>query len=372
MSSPRDFYEILGVSKEADADTIKKAYRKLAMQFHPDRNPGNKESEEKFKEAASAYEVLSDTQKRAQYDRFGHQAFSGGGGGPQFQNMDDIFSSFGDIFSDFFGGGQGQSRGGRNSGGARRGADLRYVTEVDLEDVLKGLEKDIEFETEKTCEPCHGSGAEKGSQPEVCPTCRGAGQVVSRQGFFSMATTCPSCQGQGQIVKNKCKSCKGSGRSKASRKIRVNIPAGVDTGTRLRVNQEGEGGYRGGPPGDLYVELRVKEHEIFEREADHLFAKVQIHYTEALLGCELEVPTLEGKSKLQVPPCTQPGVVLSLKGQGLPNLRGGRRGDIHFETVVEFPKKITDQERELLTQIADITGVSKKGSKSGFWGKKKS
>lgn len=371
MASPRDFYEILGVDKGADSDVIKKAYRKLAMQFHPDRNPGNKEAEEKFKEAASAYEVLSDPQKRAQYDRFGHQAFASGGGGPQFHNMEDIFSSFGDIFSDFFGGGMSGGREGRSRNGARRGSDLRFITEIDLEDVLKGLEKDIEFDTEQNCESCHGTGAEKGSQPEVCVTCRGSGQVVSRQGFFTMATPCPTCHGEGQIVKNKCKSCRGNGRSAVHRKIRVSIPPGVDTGTRLRVTQEGEGGYRGGPSGDLYVEIRVNEHEIFEREGEHLFSKVKVHYAEALLGVTIEVPTLDGKAELKIPSCTEPGVVLTLKGQGLPSLRGGRRGDIHFETVVEFPRKLTEQERTLLSQIAENSGVLKKSGKSGFWGRKK-
>jgi molecular chaperone DnaJ len=372
MASPRDFYEILGVEKTADQDSIKKAYRKLAMQFHPDRNPGNKEAEDKFKESAGAYEILSDPQKRAQYDRFGHQAFAGGAGGPQYQNMEDIFSSFGDIFSEFFGGGgMGAGRDSRGSRGARRGSDLRFVTEIDLEDVLKGLEKDIEFDTEESCEPCVGTGAEKGSQPETCVTCRGSGQVVTRQGFFTMATTCPSCQGQGQVIKNKCKKCRGSGRSTVQRKIRVNIPAGVDTGTRLRVSSEGEGGYRGGPSGDLYVEIRVKEHEIFEREGDHLFSKVKVHYAEALLGATVDVPTLDGKAEIKIPSCTQPGGVLSLKGQGLPSLRGGRRGDIHFETIVEFPQKLGDKERELLAQIAETSGVLKKSGKSTFWSKKK-
>lgn len=370
MSTPRDYYEILGVAKNADQESIKKAYRKLAMQFHPDRNPGNKEAEDKFKEAASAYEVLSDPQKRAQYDRFGHQAFAGGGGGQQFHNMEDIFSSFGDIFSEFFGGGMGGGRDSRRSNQARRGADLRFVTEIDLEDVYKGLEKDIEFDTEQSCEPCKGTGAEKGSTPETCATCRGSGQVVARQGFFTMATPCPNCQGQGQIIKNKCKNCRGSGRDEVHRKIRVNIPPGVDNGTRLRVTQEGEGGYRGGPSGDLYVEIRVKEHEIFEREGDHLFSKVKVHYSEALLGVAIEVPTLDGKAELKIPSCTQPGVVLTLKGQGLPSLRGGRRGDIHFETVVEFPQKLGEKEKELLTQIAESSGVLKKSGKSSFWGRK--
>lgn len=371
MSTQRDYYEILGVSKDADGDTIKKAYRKLAMQFHPDRNPGNKEAEEKFKEAAAAYEVLSDSQKRAQYDRFGHQAFAGGGGGPHFQNMDDIFASFGDIFSDFFGGGMGGARDNRRSTGPRRGSDLRYIAEIDLEDVLKGLEKEIEFDTEETCDTCHGSGAEKGSSAETCGTCHGAGQVVARQGFFTMATTCPTCHGEGKIIKNKCKTCRGSGRTKVHRKIRVTIPPGVDSGTRLRVSGEGEGGYRGGPEGDLYVELRVRPHDIFEREGDNLYSKVQISYIQALLGAEIEVPILDGMATLAIPPCTQPHQVLTLKGQGLPSLRGSRRGDIYFEAIVEFPKKLKDDERELLMQIAEKKGISVKSEKKGFFGGKK-
>ncbi len=374
MPTPRDFYEILGVPKDSDQDTIKKAYRKLAMQYHPDRNPGDKASEDKFKEAAGAYEVLSDAQKRAAYDRFGHQAFSGGGGGPQFQNMDDIFSSFGDIFSDFFGaqGGAGGMGGQRQSRtGPRRGADLRYICEIDLEDVLKGLEREIEFDTELNCEVCDGSGAEKGSAAEACTTCRGSGQVVSRQGFFTMATTCPTCRGEGRIIKNKCKSCKGQGRKSTHKKIRVTVPAGVDTGTRLRVTGEGEGGYKNGTAGDLYVELRVREHDIFQREGDHLYAKIQVSYLQALLGAEIEVPVLDGKAQLQVPSCTQPDQILSLKGQGLPSLRSGRRGDIQFEVLVEFPTKLKEEEHQLLSQIAEIKGVSVSHGKAGFWTKKK-
>ncbi|MFN8790362.1 MAG: molecular chaperone DnaJ [Bdellovibrionales bacterium] len=371
MSTPRDYYEILGVARDADAETIKKAYRKLAMQFHPDRNPGNAEAEEKFKEAAGAYEVLSDAQKRAQYDRFGHQAFSGGRGGPQFENMEDIFASFGDIFSDFFGGGMGGGRDSRRSSGPRRGADLRYIAEIELEDVLKGLERDIEFETDQTCETCHGSGAEKGSAAETCTTCQGAGQVVARQGFFTMATTCPTCRGEGQIIKKKCKSCHGQGRMKAHRKIRVTIPPGVDSGTRLRVSGEGEGGYRNGPTGDLYVEIRVRNHKVFEREGDHLYSRIEIPYVQALLGAEIEVPVLDGKATLQIPSCTAPGQILTLKGQGLPSLRGSRRGDLHFETVVEFPEKLKEDERELLSQIAEKKGISVKTEKKGFFSGKK-
>lgn len=370
MSTQRDYYEILGVARDADQDSIKKAYRRLAMQFHPDRNPGSSEAEEKFKEAAAAYEILSDAQKRAQYDRFGHQAFSGGRGGPQFQNAEDIFASFGDIFSDFFGGGMGRSQE-RRSSGPRRGSDLRYIAEIDLEDVLNGLEKDIEFDTEQSCDSCHGTGAEKGSAIETCGTCHGTGQVVARQGFFTMATTCPTCHGEGKIIKNKCKSCHGEGRMKAHRKIRVNIPPGVDSGTRLRVSSEGEGGYRGGPTGDLYVEIRVRDHDIFEREGENLYSKVQISYLQALLGADIDVPVLGGKEKLSVSACTQPGHVLTLKGHGLPSLRGSRRGDIYFETVVEFPSKLKDDERELLLQIAEKKGISVKTDKSGFWGRKK-
>jgi molecular chaperone DnaJ len=374
MSTPRDYYEILGVSKDSEQDAIKKAYRKLAMQYHPDRNPGDKTSEDKFKEAASAYEVLSDPQKRAAYDRYGHQAFAGGGGGPQFQNMEDIFSSFGGIFSEFFGaegmsgmGGQRQTR----SNGPRKGSDLRYICEIDLEDVLKGLEREIEFDTEENCDLCEGSGAEKGSAPETCTTCRGSGQVVTRQGFFTMATTCPTCRGEGRIIKNKCKSCKGHGRKPVHRKIRVTIPPGVDTGTRLRVSGEGEGGYRRAEAGDLYVELRVRDHDIFEREGDHLYAKIQISYLQALLGAEIEVPVLDGKAKLSVPSCTQPDHILSLKGQGIPSLRGGRRGDIQFEVSVEFPTKLKEEEHKLLAQIAEIKGISVNQEKPGFFGKKK-
>lgn len=373
MSSPRDFYEILGVAKDAEQDTIKKAYRKLAMQFHPDRNPGDKASEDKFKEAANAYEILSDPQKRAAYDRYGHQAFAGGGGGPQFQNMEDIFSSFGDIFSDFFGAQGGQGMGGQrqNRTGPRRGSDLRYICEIDLEDVLKGLEREIEFDTEQNCEICDGTGAEKGSTAETCATCRGSGQVVSRQGFFTMATTCPTCRGEGRIIKHKCKACKGHGRKAAHKKIRVTVPPGVDTGTRLRVTGEGEGGYKNGTPGDLYVEVRVRDHDIFEREGDNLYAKIQVSYLQALLGAEVEVPVLDGKAKLQVPSCTQPDQILSLKGQGIPSLRSGRRGDIQFEVLVEFPTKLKDEEQHLLAQIAEIKGVSVNKEKSGLFGKKK-
>lgn len=365
MSTQRDYYEILGVAKTADADTIKKAYRKLALQFHPDKNPGNKEAEEKFKEAAAAYEVLSDADKRAKYDRFGHQAFQGPGGGG-FQDVDDIFSQFSDIFGDFFG--MGGAQGGRQRTGPRRGADLRYVTEISLKEVVEGIEREIEFETDVSCTACNGSGAEKGSQPVTCPTCQGRGQVVRQQGFFSMASTCPQCKGEGQLVKNPCKTCRGQGRAKQTRKIRLTIPAGVDTGTRLRVAGEGEGGYRGGPAGDLYVEVAVKEDNRFEREGNHLFGLLKLDYLQLLLGAEVEVDTVTGKGKLEVPPGSQVGDRLKLAGEGVPSLRGSRRGDLYYSIEVDIPTSLDKEEERLLREIAEKRGVSVHGSGGSMFG----
>lgn len=371
MASQRDFYEILGVARDADQDTIKKAYRKLAMQLHPDKNPGNTEAEEKFKEAASAYEILSDTQKRAQYDRFGHAAFSGGmGGRGGFTNAEDIFANFGDIFGDFFGGG-GQQRSRRSRHEPRRGADLRYLTEISLKDVLQGLEKDIEFDTDESCGECHGSGAEKGSSPVTCPTCGGSGQVVRSQGFFSVASTCPTCRGEGSMIKNPCKACKGKGRLPEHRKIRVNIPPGVDTGTRLRVTGEGEGGFNGGPAGDLYVEIRVKDHPHFERDGDHLHTQIPVSYLQILLGAELGIETLDGEQTLEVPKGTPPEKVLKLAGQGLPSLRGNRRGDLYCALKVTFPEKISKEEEKLLREVAKMKNIEVKGEGGSFFSKKK-
>lgn len=353
MASPRDFYEILGVSKDSDPDTIKKAYRKLAMQFHPDKNPGNSEAEDKFKEAASAYEILSNPEKRAQYDRYGHDAFRNGGGG--FQNAEDIFSHFGDIFGDFFG--MGSQRSGRSRTQPRRGADLRYLTEVSLKEVLTGIEKDIEFDCEEGCDECRGSGAEKGSQSTSCRTCGGSGQVVARQGFFTMASTCPACRGEGSVIKDPCRKCKGQGRRHVHRKLRVNIPPGVDNGTRLRVSNEGEGGHLGGPNGDLYVEVRVEEDERFERRNEDLFGLLNLPYLQLILGAEVEVESLEGKKKIEVPKGSQPGDVVKMSGQGLPSLRGRRRGDIHFQIAVEFPNKVSKDEEKLLRELAKLQGV---------------
>lgn len=372
MANPRDYYEVLGVAKDADADTIKKAYRKMAMQFHPDKNPGDKEAEDKFKEAASAYEILSNPEKRAQYDRFGHQAFQQGGGfGGGFSNAEDIFSHFGDIFGDLFGGGMGGGRTQRRSSGPRRGADLRYVTEITLKEVIEGVEKEIEFDTDDNCDKCNGSGAEKGSTPTTCQTCGGRGQVIRAQGFFSMASTCPTCNGEGTIIKNPCGSCKGRGRQKNHRKIRLTIPGGVDTGTRLRVSGEGEGGYKGGPAGDLYVEIHVQEDERFERRGDHLITKVDLHYLQLLLGAEVEIPTVTGKKNLEIPKGTKPGQSLKISGEGLPSLKGSRRGDLYITIGVEFPDRLNADEEKLLRQVAQIKGIDVSNEKGSFWGKKK-
>ncbi len=371
-NTPRDYYEILGVSRDADADTIKKAYRKLAIQFHPDKNPGDATAEEKFKEASSAYEVLSNQEKRARYDRFGHAAFQGGGGGGQYQNVDDIFANFGDIFGDFFGGAFGgePGRGGRRgrSTGPARGNDLRYRTEIRLEDVIKGLEKEVDFDTEANCDECNGSGAKKGTQASTCATCGGSGQVIARQGFFSVATTCPSCQGAGQTIKEKCTPCAGRGRIKSHRKIRVTIPPGVDTGTQLRVSGEGEGGFRGGPPGDLYVELIVKDHNRFEREGSQLYAEIEISYLQAVLGAEVEFETIDGEKTVRIPPGTQPGAQIRVDGAGVPILRGRGRGDLLLSVVIEIPTKVSKEEERLLRQLAEISGDPVLPAKKGLFG----
>ncbi len=380
MSTERDYYEILGVERTADAEVLKKAYRKLAMQLHPDKNPGDKIAEDKFKEAAEAYGVLSDPEKRAKYDRFGKNAFGQGGfGNSGFANANDIFSNFGDIFGDIFGGSMGgmggQQR--RRSTGVRRGADLRYVTEVTLKEVIEGIERDIEFDTEDNCLTCNGSGAEKGSTPVTCPHCNGQGQVIRQQGFFTMASPCTNCSGEGTVIKNPCKKCHGKGRVQQHRKIRLTIPSGVDNGTRLRVTGEGEGGFRGGGPGDLFVEVVVKEDPRFQRQGDHLIGEVNIDYLHALLGGVMEVTTVMDSTQIEIPAGTQVGDTIKVPGEGVPNLRGKRRGDLFLTVSVEFPHKLSVKEKELLAQLAEIRGLDLTGptdsekSKAGFWHKKK-
>ena len=372
--STRTYYEILNVTTEADGETIKKSYRKLAMQYHPDKNPGDKTAEEKFKEAAEAYGVLSDPEKRARYDRFGHDAFvgRGGGGGQGFSSAEDIFQNFGDIFSDFFGMGGQQNR---RPNGPRRGSDLRYISEITLKDVLNGLEREIEFDAEESCDECTGSGAEKGTKPLTCSTCGGSGQVVRAQGFFTMASPCPSCQGRGQVIKNPCRKCKGAGRVEKHRKIRISVPPGVDTGTRLRVTGEGEGGYFGAPAGDLYVEIRVKAHDHFQRRGEDLVAELSVPYVQLLLGAEIPVPTLAGESKLKLQRGTQPDDTVKLRGEGLPSLRGQRRGDIYYQIRVQFPDQISKEEEKHLLEISKLYGfdaaAAKEEGKGGLFGRKK-
>jgi molecular chaperone DnaJ len=365
----QDYYEILGVERSASASEIKKAYRKLAMKYHPDKNPGDKAAEDKFKQAAEAYGVLGDADKKAKYDQFGHSAFQGGGFNAQgFDNVEDIFSSFGDIFSDFFGmGGMGGGpRRGRSRTGPRRGADLRYRLEVELAEVISGTEKNLEFDTEETCHRCSGSGSEPGSEPVTCPTCGGQGQVVNSQGFFSVATTCPSCHGTGQIIKNPCKECRGRARVAVTKKITVTIPKGVDNGTRLRVAGEGEGGLRGGPAGDLYVEIRVRHHNEYDRQGRDLLGQIKISYTQMLLGTEVEVQTFDGKKMLRIPEGSQPGSILRMRDLGVPDLRSGTRGDLCLRLEVQFPKKLKKQEEKLLRELAQVRG-EKVNEKKGIF-----
>lgn len=377
MSSNQDYYQTLGVARDADADTIKKAYRKLAMQYHPDRNPGNKEAEDKFKEAAEAYDVLSSSEKRSQYDRFGHAAYKQSGGrgfgGGGFESAEDIFSSFGDIFGDLFGmgGGGGQKRSSRSRTEPRKGSDLRYLCEVSLKDIITGAEKEVEFETDENCKDCNGSGAEKGSQVETCSMCGGHGQVVTRQGFFQMQTTCPQCRGEGQTIKKPCRTCKGSGRTSKSKRIQVTIPAGVDTGTRLRIVGEGEGGYRGGPAGDLYVEVRVKEDSKYERNGSDLHTILKVPYVVLLLGGQMTVDTLTGEETLEISKASQPGAQVKLPNHGFPSLRNQRRGDMYFHLEAEYPKKISSDEEKLLKEIAKLYKLDEAICKPGFFGRKK-
>ncbi|MBZ4659431.1 MAG: dnaJ [Desulfacinum sp.] len=363
MEQTRDYYEILGVSRNATDEEIKKAYRKLALKYHPDRNPGDKEAEERFKEAAEAYEVLRDPQKRQIYDQYGHEGLKGTGFSG-FQGFEDIFSSFGDIFQEFFsfnfGGGQ------RTRTSARPGNDLLYELELSFEEAVFGTEKDLEIETLQTCQRCGGNGSEPGSSESLCPLCRGRGQVVQTQGFFRISTTCNRCHGSGQVITTPCRDCHGQGRLRRRKKVHVKVPPGVDSGTRLRLRGEGESGYRGGMAGDLYVRLRVRPHEFFERDGNDLYGKVKISFIQAILGDEIELPTLEGTKTIRIEPGTQPGTVLRFSGEGVPSLRGYGRGDLFVEIDVSIPSKITARQRELLEEFLAIE-EEKKDKKVRRW-----
>lgn len=353
MANKRDYYEVLGLDRGASDSTIKAAYRKAALNFHPDRNPGNEEAEGKFKEASEAYEVLSDPQKRSTFDRFGHQGLSGQGF-QGFHDVGDIFSSFGSIFEEFFGF-SGGPFGGTGTRRSRRGADLRYDLTIDFEESVFGVERDIEFERAEECETCHGSRAEPGGKT-TCDTCGGIGQVRRSQGFFSVQTTCPRCRGEGESITKPCHTCSGKGIKKVRKKISVKIPAGVDTGLRLRVSGEGEGGATGGSPGDLYVVLHVKESDRFERDNHDLILNQPIGIAQASLGCKLSIPTLEGEQSVEVPPGVQFGHRLTIPGAGVPHLRGMGRGDLHIQIEVVVPRKLSKEQKELLKQFAEKGG----------------
>ncbi len=361
--SKRDYYEVLGVERSADGDMLKKSFRKLAMQYHPDRNPGDKAAEDKFKEASEAYEVLSDSEKRARYDRFGHQGVEGFGGGAGFSGQVNINDIFGEIFGDIFGGSGGRSR--RN-----RGADLRYNLELTFEEAAFGTEVSVKIPRLKRCETCEGTGS-KTKQRRTCPTCAGAGELRFTQGFFAVARTCNQCGGAGQVVSDPCKTCKGSGRVEAQGELTVKIPGGVDTGTRVRLAGEGELGEQGGSPGDLYVVVQVKDHSIFHREDNEVFCEVPITFAQATLGAAIQVPTLDGMHELKIPEGTQSGKVFRLKGKGIPNVHGGPRGDQHVRVEVETPQNLTAQQRELLEAFAKACNEEVSPRAKSFFGKVK-
>ncbi len=347
----RCYYEILNVSRSATEEEIKKSYRRLAMQYHPDRNPGNREAEEKFKEAAEAYEVLSDPQKREIYNQYGHEGLSSSGF-RGFSGFEDIFSSFGDVFGDIFGFSNGR---GRSRTAARAGADLRYDLQITFMEAAFGLTRDITIEKLERCHECDGSGSAPGTAPEICSRCRGRGQVTQSSGFFSISTTCPNCRGQGQTITHPCKSCRGGGRERVSKTVQIKIPAGVETGSRLRLRGEGEQGDYGGPNGDLYVFIHVQDHEFFQRSDDDIICRVPISFVQASLGDNIEVPTLTGTEKLKIPRGTQTGKIFRLKGKGIAHLRGFGRGDQIIETVVTIPTNLNKRQEELLREFARIS-----------------
>lgn len=348
VMTKRDYYEVLGISREADASEVKRAYRKLAVQYHPDRNPDDPTAEEKFKEAAEAYEVLSDAEKRRTYDRFGHEGLKGQGF-TGFSGFDDIFSHFGDIFGDIFGFG-----GGRGRRSARRGADLRIDLSITFEEAARGTTKELPIQRSEPCERCSGTGAEPGTSPETCSTCGGRGQVVHSQGLFMISTTCPRCHGNGQTIARHCRTCEGRGQQRIEKTVQVQIPAGVDNGTRIRIGGEGEPGERGAVPGDLYVFLRVEPHPFFERDEYDLHCEVPVGIIQAVLGDKLEVPTLDGPEKIKIEPGTQPGELIRIRGKGIPHVRGRGRGDLVVHVKVVVPRKISRKQKDLLEKFAEL------------------
>ena len=376
--SKRDYYEVLGISKGASTDEIKKAFRKKAKELHPDRNSDNPNAEAQFKEANEAYDCLKDAEKKAAYDRYGHAAFEGGmgGGGARGAHPGGDFSSaFSDVFDDLFGDFMGGQRGGGGRQRATRGADLRYNLRVSLEDAFRGLQKTINVPTTVSCTACDGTGAEGGAEPTTCPTCNGMGKVRAQQGFFTVERTCPTCNGLGQMIKNPCKVCHGHGRVEKDRSLSVNIPAGVETGTRIRLAGEGEAGLRGGPPGDLYIFIEVANHKLFERESTNLYCRVPVSMAKAALGGAIEVPTIDGgRGRVQIPEGSPSGRQMRLRGKGMPALRGGTVGDMFIELAVETPVNLTPRQKEILKEFEDLSEENNNpesrsffSSVKGFW-----
>ena len=377
----RDYYEVLGVARGASDEDLKKAYRTKVKALHPDRNVDDPQAESKFKEVNEAYDVLKDGQRKAAYDRFGHAAFEGGmGGGARgggraaysTGGQGDFASAFSDVFDDLFGDMMGRGgAGGR--GRAARGSDLRYNLRVALEDAYRGVQRTIDVPTSVTCEVCHGSGAEGGAEPTACPTCSGMGKVRAQQGFFTVERTCPTCGGAGQIIKNPCTRCGGAGRVERERALSVNIPPGVETGTRIRLAGEGEAGLRGGPSGDLYIFVEVEEHPIFQRDAQNLFCRVPVSIAAAALGGDIEVPTIDGgRSRVKVPPGSQSGRQMRLRGKGMPMLRGGGQGDMFIELAVETPVNLSSRQKEILREFERLSEDRTNPQSSGFFDKVKS
>jgi molecular chaperone DnaJ len=374
-TTKRDYYEVLGVDRNAAREEVKRAYRKLAVKFHPDKNPDDPHAEERFKELGEAYDVLMDPDKRAAYDRFGHAAFAQGGAGFGRGDFHDPFEIFrevfggggigGGIFETFFGGG------GTSGEDRQRGSDLRYDMQIKLEEAAFGVEKEIEIEKLDTCDKCHGSGAEPGSRTINCPTCGGRGQVISSRGFFQVSQTCPRCRGAGQIIEKPCRQCDGEGRVEKLSRVKLKIPAGISEGSRLRSSRNGEAGIRGGPQGDLYVVIHIKEHKVFQREGDNLYCEVPIPFSVAALGGEVDVPTLEGRAHLKVPSGTQSGQMFRLRGKGIANVNGRGRGDLLARLIVEVPSHLNGEQRRKIEEFAELCGEENTPLRKSFFDRAK-